>query len=361
MRLLAVNLNYIGDALFTTPALAVLKEAYPLATLDVLAGEKAPAILRGNASIDRLIMRPPRDGFRRAMHLRDTLREGNYDGVFLFQSTLAYALIAFMERVPIRVGFQKEGCSPFLTHTVPARRPKEHDVDAYIRLAAADLSSQGIAPSHQRLSIAVSAADIAFVETFLHSREVAPPVVGLVIGATRPQKCWPEEYFVRLADKLWSAAGVCSVLIGGPQETERAQRILSKVRSPLVSAVGLTTEKQLAALISKLSVVVSGDTGPLHIATAMNTPVVAIYGSTDPVETGPWKSPLADANAAQVTILYDALSCAPCGNNPTCQGRFDCLQAITPDRVYDATCQLLGIPSRRTVLSVVTTSAKGGE
>jgi lipopolysaccharide heptosyltransferase II len=360
MRFLAVNLNYLGDALFTTPALAVLKEAYPQASLDVLAGEKALAILRGNASVDRMIQRPPRDGLERQLHLRDTLREGCYDGIFLFQSTLPYALVAVSERVPIRVGFQKEGCSPFLTHSVPARGKQEHDVDAYLRLVRAILPEKAVPSQSHRLSIAVPPADIAFAETFLHSREVAPPVVGLVIGATRRQKRWPEEYFVKLADRLWRSSGVCSVLLGGPDEVPAAQRILAEVRSPLVSAVGLTTEKQLAALVSTLSVVVSGDSGPLHIATAMNTPVVAIFGSTDPNETGPWQPKGGVMTPA--TVIYDALKCAPCRKNPRhCQGRFDCLRAITPERVYEATCNLLGVAAHYTTLPVVTSAVKGAE
>ena len=364
MRLLAVNLNYLGDAIFTTPALAVLKEAFPHATLDVLTGGRGPAILRGNASADRLITRPPRDGIGRALHLRDTLREGRYDAVILFQSTLQNAFVAFLERVPVRIGFQQDGCTPFLTHAIAPRHSDEHIVDAYTRLALTLRSVSGnggesTAPVRHKLSIAVSPADIAFAETLLHSREVAPPVVGLVVGATRPQKRWPEEYFARLADKLWSASGVCSVLLGGPEENDAAGRILAQVRSPLVSAVGLTTEKQLAALVSRLGVVVSGDSGPLHIASAMNTPVVAIFGSTDPVETGPWRVPTGES--APATVLYDALSCAPCRKSPTCHGRYDCLKAITPERVYTATCDLLGLSMRRTALPVVTTSAKGGE
>ncbi|MDX1931854.1 MAG: lipopolysaccharide heptosyltransferase II [Capsulimonadales bacterium] len=357
MRLLAVNLNYLGDALFTTPALAALKERYPQATLDVLAGERATAILRGNVSIDRLITRPPRDGMGRALHLRNTLQEGRYDAVVLFQSTLTNALVSFLERVPIRIGFQQAGCSPFLTHTVPSRRSQEHDVDAYCRLAHA--VEDDTVPFPHRLSIAVSPADNAFADAFLHNREVAPPVVGLVIGATRPQKRWPEEYFVRLADRLWSAAGVCSVLLGGPEETDAAQRILAQVRSPLVSAVGLTTEKQLAALVGRLSVVVSGDSGPLHIATAMNTPVVAIFGSTDPVQTGPWICPRGEA--APAIVLYDGFACSPCRKNPTCHGRYDCLKAITPERVYESTCGLLGVLAHRTALPVIATGAKGVE
>jgi lipopolysaccharide heptosyltransferase II len=361
-RLLAVNLNYLGDALFTTPALAALRERFPEVTVDVLAGERAAAILGDNPGIDRLLTRPPRGGAARAMNLAQTLREGRYDAVVLFQSTLANAALAWTARVPVRVGFNQDGCGPFLTHGVAERRVGEHVVDAYTRLARAfdDRSGEPVTPGAHRLSIAVSPADEAFADDFLHNRELAPPIVGLVIGATRPQKRWPEEYFARLADKLWGAAGVCSVLLGGPEEEEAAERIRAQSHSPLVSAVGLTTAKQLAALVARLGVVVSGDSGPLHIATAMDTPVVALFGSTDPAETGPWKP--SGGKGATAIVLYDGLPCAPCRKSPTCDGRFDCLRALTPERVFEAACEQLQLPPRRAALPViVAASGKGGE
>jgi lipopolysaccharide heptosyltransferase II len=363
-RLLAVNLNYLGDALFTTPALATLRERFPEAKVDVLAGERAAAILRDNPCIDRLLTRPPRGGAGRAMNLARTLRDGHYDVVVLFQSTLANAALAWTAHVPIRVGFNQDGCGPFLTHGVAGRQVGEHVVDAYTRLARAFDDPYGGAtapgPGANRLSVTVSPADEAFADDFLHNRELAPPIVGLVVGATRPQKRWPEEYFARLADKLWGSAGICSVLLGGPEEAEAAERILAQARSPLVSAVGLTTAKQLAALVARLGVVVSGDSGPLHIATAMDTPVVALFGSTDPAETGPWKAEGGIGMTA--VVLYDSLPCAPCRKNPTCSGRFDCLRALTPERVFDEACKQLQLPPRRAALSVIAaTGGKGGE
>jgi len=179
-------------------------------------------------------------------------------------------------------------------------------------------------------------------------------VVGLVIGATRPQKRWPEEYWVQLAEKLWKANKVSCVLLGGPEEQEQAQRILAHPgEAPLSSMVGRTTEKQLAAVIGKLGLVVSGDTGPLHIATAMATPVIAIFGSTDPADTGPW---VRGANAGPATVLYEALSCAPCRKHPTCGGSVDCLRLLTPERVFEASCEMLGLPTRRTSLPMLTTA-----
>lgn len=350
-RVLAVNLNYLGDALFTTPALAALRARFPHAEIDVLAGARGAAILSGDPAIRRLLVRPPHGGTRRAAALARTLRDARYDAVVLFQSTFTNAILAWGHSVPVRVGFAHDGCAPFLTHPVPARRPGEHVVDAYNRLAAA-LTGEPVGGA-ARLSVAVSAADRAFADEFLRDRELPPPVVGLVVGATRPQKRWPEPYFARLADSLWSRYGASSVLLGGPEEAATAARIVETARSPLVSAIGKTTEKQLAALIARLSVVVSGDSGPLHIAAAVGTPVVALFGSTDPAETGPYR--------AAGSVLYDAFSCAPCRKHPSCGGVFPCLQALTPERTLDAVAPLLGVASRRLALPVLAGAAGAEE
>ena len=92
--------------------------------------------------------------------------------------------------------------------------------------------------------------------------------------------------------------------------------------------------------------VVSGDSGPLHIATAAEVPVVALFGSTDPAETGPWHS---DGTASRGAVLYDALPCAPCRKAPTCGGRFNCLRVLSPERVFDAVTPLLGVSARQTL------------
>lgn len=341
-RLLAVNLNYLGDVLFTTPALALLRARFPDACIDVQVGERAVPLLAGNGDVDRLLPRPPRGKMARRAALWKALRAERYDAVVLFQSTLASAALAFAARVPVRVGFTSEGCRPLLTHPIAPRRRGEHVVDSYLRLADAFGTAGVERPC--RLKMSLSAEDVAFAQSFRSAHGIGDaPVAGLVIGATRPQKRWPEEHWARLADKLWGAAGVHSLLLGGPEEAESAVRIAGMARTPLISAVGATTPTQMAALVARCGVVVSGDSGPLHVATAVGTPVVALFGSTDPAETGPWGC---DRGSLGI-VLYDALACAPCRKSPSCEGRFDCLRALVPERVFDAVAALLGGPRRR--------------
>lgn len=356
-RLLAVNLNYLGDVLFTTPALSVLRARFPRAVIDTFVGERAATLLEGNRDVDRIIPRPPRGGLGRNRALRRVLLDGRYDAVLLFQSILASAaLAASTTRVPVRVGFAQDGCAFFLTHSVAPRRPGEHVVDAYVRLAEATAEAafgpQPGTPPPPRLKIALAAEERAWADEFIRASEITRPVAALVIGTSsgRPQKRWPEEYWPLLADRLWNAAGVASVLIGGPEEIEVASRVRAAARSPVASAVGRTSPRQMAALTARCGVVVSGDTGPLHVATAVGTPTVALFGSTDPSETGPW------GGGVSANVLYDALACAPCRKSPTCGGRFDCMRALVPERVFDAVLSLLPVSeTRRCVLPMAAT------
>lgn len=371
-RVLAVNLNYLGDALFTTPALQSLRARFPGAQIDVLCGPRAATVLRGNPHVDRVIERPQARGAGRSVFLWQTLRAGKrYDAVVLFHGTFTSALLTFLSGAPVRVGFEGENKTRLLTHAVARRGADEHVVDAYLRLPLALGSAPAdTAAGAPRLFLPIAPDDRAFAARFLGEAAASgdtgangseatdrTPTVGLVIGTTRPQKCWPEAHFARLAERLWNRSGLVCVLLGGPGEEDRARRIQEMAANvPLVSAVGRTTEMQMAALLSQMRAVVSGDTGPLHFAAAVQTPLVALFGSTDPRETGPWIAP---GSHGKAVTLYDNLPCAPCGKHPTCDGRFDCLRNLTPERVYDAVLSLLDLPNGRTPLPVISPAREG--
>jgi heptosyltransferase I len=346
-RILAVNLNYLGDTLFTTAALDALRVRFPEATIDVQVNEQTAPILEGHPAIDNLILRPRDRGARRRLALWEILSANKYDAIVLFQTTPAYAILAALARIPLRIGFNLPGCGAFLTHALPPQQHDEHWVDTYLRLAQA---GDYALPSSftPRLSLQISPDEEAFARQFLaHNLQQGnpPPRIGLVTGATRPQKQWPEAHFIRLIEKLWHQQGVSCVLLGGQEEAEKAERIARQVSAPVLVASGKTSIKELSAILDQLDVVVSADTGPIHLATARDTPVIALFGSTRPQETGPWTSPHGTQKAP--VVLWNALPCAPCYRKPTCDGRFDCMTMITPERVYDALQPFLPNPLRR--------------
>ena len=176
---------------------------------------------------------------------------------------------------------------------------------------------------------ALEAAERLLVEA---GCDLNAPLVAVNVGATRPQKRWFAESFAETLDLL---GDVQSVLVGAGEHDEAiADEVLRRVQKAApVNLVGRTSVKQLAAVLSRCDLLLSADSGPMHLATAVGTPTVALFGSTDPAATGPYDG--------VSRVIYKALPCAPCGNHPTCGGRYDCLRAITSGEVALAVRALL--------------------
>jgi ADP-heptose:LPS heptosyltransferase len=166
---------------------------------------------------------------------------------------------------------------------------------------------------------------------------VRRPRVGMHLGASVANKVWPAEHWAELAERLTDANyGV--VLFGGRAEQEAGEKLASKLGGRVVSLIGRTTPRELAAAISRCQLFLGGDTGATHIASLVHTPIVALMGATDPLRVGPY--------GAQHTIIYLGLSCSPCYRHPTCGGRYDCMRGIDAARVFRACeAKLASIPN----------------
>ena len=316
-RVLVINQNFLGDVLFTTPALSALQRRFPDAALEVFVSERAAPVLWHHPAVSSLHLRPTQGGSRaRWGALRQLLRTRHYDGCVVFHGTGLSALLAWLHRVPQRLGFDTDRAGWLLTERVTAHRPGEHFADAFLRAV-------GGSDGSERLQITLTEAERAAV--------VLPEgrCVGLVLGTTRPQKTWPVAHFTQLAKRL-ILGGFVPVLLGGESEAPAAAAI-----PEAHSLVGKTDLRGLLATIERCGALVTGDTGPLHFGVALGIPTVALFGSTDPAETGSWRP------RAKTVTLYDKLDCAPCRKHPTCDGRFDCLVGITPERVFQAVREVL--------------------
>lgn len=323
-KILVVNMNYIGDVLMTTPALAALRRAYPDARIDTVVGAGPAAdVLSGNPDLNQIIARTARGSWGRCMQIYRLLRENRYTDAIILPPLPAYALAAFAARTPVRMGLANHGMNRFLTDLMPT--DGVHMADRMRDTVGASCDDKED-DCERRLTVIVEADALAYAETLLRSTglDLNRPIVAVNLGATRPQKRWFSESFAGLIDEL---GDIQTVLIGaGDDDNALAETVLGAVKgNKPASIVGKTSVKQLAGVLRFCTVVVSADSGPMHIATAVGTPVVALFGSTDPTVTGPYDR--------VSRAIYKALPCAPCFNHPTCNGRFDCLRAITPAEV----------------------------
>ena len=328
-KFLVVNMNYMGDALLTTPAIAALRQTYPDARIDTVVGTGAAAeVLRGNPDLDDIIARTAPGSLGRVMQTFRLLREGRYTDAIILPPLPAYAAAAWLARTPRRVGLAGRGMNRFLTDLRQTRA---------VHMAEAMRDTMPVpANSHpsRRLVVTVDneakeAAERLFAEA---GAALDGSLLAVNVGATRPQKRWFAESFALTLDLL---ADIPCVLVGaGAEDAALASQVLQLTRKAKpINLVGRTEVKTLAAVLQRCDLLLSADSGPMHLATAVGTPSLALFGSTDPAVTGPFD--------LLSETLYKALPCAPCGNHPTCAGRYDCLRAITPEEVAAAARGLL--------------------
>ncbi len=328
-KFLVVNMNYMGDALLTTPAIAALRAAFPDAQIDTVVGAGTAAeVLQGNPDLNRIITRTARGGASRLMQIFRLLRGGRYTDAIILPPLPGYAFAAWLAGTPRRVGLAGRGMNHFLT---TLRRTRA------VHMADAMLDTMPLPPDPdrpRRLVVSVDPDAEEAASRLLSAQGITPgsPLIAVNVGATRPQKRWFAESFAQTLDGL---SDILVVLVGaGAADTATAGDILGRVqKAKPINLVGQTEVKTLAAVLKRCDLLISGDSGPMHLATAVGTPCVALFGSTDPAVTGPFDD-LSEA-------IYKDLSCSPCGNHPTCNGRYDCLREITPEEVVLATRRLL--------------------
>lgn len=295
-RILIVRLGAIGDVIHTLPALSALRHAMPSAHLTwVVERGGAAKLLRGNPSLDDLIELDLR-GWRKSLTTPETLtairnsihslRAQKFDLSLDFQGLLKSAMVPWLARIPRRIGFAKqalrEPASRWLLNESVAVDDDDHVIKKNLRLVAhlgCDISGEFEFP------IALDAEDEQFAnEQFDHCNGA---LAILNPGGGWATKLWYTSEFAAIADRLWEAYGIRSAITYGPGELSLAQAVVGQSRTgaafPLAS-----TLKQFLALARKAKLFLGGDTGPMHLAAAAGTPIVALFGPTSARRNGPF-------------------------------------------------------------------------
>jgi len=339
-RILIVKLSAIGDIIHTLPAVSALRRAYPNAWLAWMVEKTGANLLRGNPDIDELITIDTRAwranwwvGLRHAWYVTRHLRSASFDLCIDFQGLLKSALFVYLSGAPQRLGFARQRCreplSALLTNLHgPSRDPEAHIVDQLVEL----LQPLGVRTGERRFTIPVSDAEEHFAARVWRELGFTSgvPVVVLNPGAAWETKRWGEVNFARLNDTLIRRYQVKTLLTWGPGEEPLVQRIV-RATSYTPAIAPATTLLQLAALLSRCAACVSGDTGPLHLAAAMGTPTVALFGPSNPQRNGPY--------GPGHMVLHHMLPCSNCYQR-TCN-HWECLPGIEIETVVQAVGRLL--------------------
>jgi heptosyltransferase II len=331
---LVIGPNWIGDAVMSTPALANLRRRLPKASIDLLVPRRVAPLFDDYPHIDRVVIRAERLGWHARIAQVIALRQRGYRMVLLLPNSFRAALHAWLLRSPVRLGYATDGRRWLLTHAVPAAEGQPpHQVDAYLQLVAA-LGGQlveripTLAPP---MRAEVEAEQLWAAQGW--GRQ--DPVIGMCPGAAAgPAKRWWPERFAALADRLIATAGVRVVFFGSPDEAPLVERIRAQMTHEAVSLAGQDTLGSFMALAARCAAVVTNDSGSMHIANAVGTRVVAIFGPTDPNRTAPITAPAA--------VLRRALACSPCFRTTCPYSDHPCMRFIAVDDVYRAVLDILG-------------------
>jgi lipopolysaccharide heptosyltransferase II len=344
-RILVIRLDLIGDLVLSLSVVHLLKRTYPDAEIDLLALPSSAKIAASDPDLNEIIAYDPNiwrrpQALLRAQNwsalraLRTRLHARQYDlAVNVFGNW--GAVLAVLSSAPRQVGFAGEGYPGFMTDSVPGRHWDNpgtplHEVDYCLQLAQATGAS--ITPDDRIPHLAVDPQARQEVEKLLAQEgiQAGRTLIACHVSSNNGQsKRWPVPYWATLIDRLIHEDGDSVVLTGAQNDLALIELILRRTHEHPINLAGKTSLTQLAALLQRADLVITGDSGPMHIAAAVGTPLIAIHGPTNPAHSGPL--------SPKATVLRSDIWCSPCydAKSPA-DCRFfttQCMKNILPDQV----------------------------
>lgn len=278
--LLVVMPSWVGDIVMATPVLRALREHLQHARLATLVRPGHDGLLAGSADVDAVLTASMR-GLLGPWIAGRRLHRERFDAALLLPNSFRSALTVRLSGVPVRAGYARDGRGALLTHRLTADRAATPTptVDHYARLGAWCIGAETIDTVPH---LTVTDDQVASAQAALGDLDAKARIVLLVPGGNRADKRWPPERFARVADALHDAFGTTAVVSGAPRERATLDAVVRAARMPVLD---LSTRRidlgALKAVIGRATLVVTNDTGPRHIAAALGTPTVAIFGPTD--------------------------------------------------------------------------------
>lgn len=353
-RILIIKLGSIGDVVHTLPALADLKRSFPEAEIDWLVEPKARVILDGNPWLHGVVEIDTHK-WRRSWSLAtltdmrriaNRLRGRRYDVALDFQGLWKSSFFGWVSGSRKLIGFDRTtlkepGCRMFYDEQVRPAPSARHVIDIYKELSR----SLGVVPGLHRFHLSIPAEDDQYVSEQLSSRAIKDFVI-LNPGGGWDTKNWAPENYAQLHDRLRKETGLPSVVTWGPGEEPLAEAILrASTGTPPVTFPA--TLRQLLALLRRARLFVGGDTGPLHLAAACGTPIVGIFGPTDPLRNGPF--------APDDIVVSHPVPCGPCYRRTCPIYHKECLRLVLVDEVFQAALRRLTVEEKKRVDAVTHT------
>lgn len=358
------GVNWLGDAVMSTPALMRLRWAFPQAHIALLTPEKLRDLWRQHPAVTEAIAFEPGAS---VFSIARGLRERRFDTALILPNSPRSALESWLARIPRRIGYARPWRNWLLTTRVPSRPgavkmrkrsadeiktlvagsgrpsardetfpPESHHLFEYLHLAGAlGANTELTAPQ-----LFVTAGEIEGVRKQFDLGALPGPVLGLNAGAEYgPAKRWPVERFAAAAREIQRRTGCPCFIFGGQGDAPIANQVEAALRGEarrVWNLAGRTSLRELMCLLKLCSAVITNDSGPMHVAAALGTPVIALYGSTSPELTGP-----GTPGDPRHHVIRNKVPCAPCFLRE-CPIDFRCMTGIGTDHVVEAAMLVLG-------------------
>jgi len=335
-RILIRAVNRVGDAVMTTPALGAIREAFPQAEITLLANPLVSQLFSPHPWVDRVITfdrNGTHKGVTGKFRLAAQLRKQSFDAAIIFPNSFESALIPWLAGIPVRLGKSSDGRGFLLTgrYCPDSRAVRDHEVEYYLGLVKHFGAAGHVAVPYLATSPAEDREAAALLAD--HGIRADDFVLGINPGAAfGSAKRWYPDRFADVAQQLSRLKHARVVIFGGPGETDIAAEIEQQLGGDCLNLAGTTSLRGLMGLIKSCNLIITNDSGPMHIAAAFEVPLVAIFGSTDHATTSPYTD--------KAVIVRKEVDCAPCKLRE-CPTDHRCMTAVMADDVVSAAQELL--------------------
>jgi heptosyltransferase I len=280
-------LTALGDAVHVLPVITALRRSAPDVHITWIIQPAGAALVRGHPAIDELIVFERSKGRRAFLDARRALAAREFDAVLLLQPYLKTAVLTWLARAPLKVGTDRSRATDLSWLATPTRlpaRPLGHMQDQFLEF----LELFGVPAEPLAWNLGPWASERDAQRAFF--ADIARPVAAIVVGTSKAEKDWPAERWAEVSDALIEDYGLQPVLVGGRSEREVAaeQVIMKRALHPPISALG-SGVRPLVSILDGSALVLSPDTGPLHMSIALGRPTISLIGYADPRRTGPYR------------------------------------------------------------------------
>ena len=328
--ILLLRLRRIGDIVMTTPSIRALRTSYPHARMTYLVEEPYRELVEGLPDLDEVMVLPRRLSVREFFaRIRDLRRRGTFDILIDFHGGPRAFWITLFSRARLKIGHRLKYKHVFYDITLPRNlgRQGAHSVENHFSLAraagveAAEIPRTRIAPARPEEQGRV---DRLLREARIEGRRI----IVLHVGAGNRFRDWGPDNLSELIPRILAMSRTAVVLIGGPEDRVTARSLTSPPSNRVCDMTGCLNLREVRDLMTRAALFVGPDSGPMHIASTTDTPIVAYFGPTLPAHFAPWK--------AQARLLESGQECRPCRQRECPYGDIRCLSSITAEEVFEA-------------------------